>query len=139
MKYAMKNRVLSLAVLTLCGLFAAGCPDKDSHTGDIESEPAKYHVSASDIAREYKGNAVAADQKYKGEIVVISGTVASIDKMGGDNHVILEGERDCDIDCIFSRSEEFSVARITKGEAIAVKGQVAGKRIDVVVTKCRLD
>lgn len=139
MKYGMKNIVLPLAVLALFGLFAAGCSDTDSDTSDMQSKPADFQGSATELCRIYKENEVAADQKLKGKIVLITGKVTSISKTLGDIHVMLDGGSDGNVDCLFTPSEESAIARLVNGQDITVKGQVDGKVIlSVVLRKCRL-
>lgn len=45
-------------------------------------------VSAREIASDYDDNEVAADQKYKGKILEVSGIVASIDSSVGDQAIV---------------------------------------------------
>ena len=45
-------------------------------------------VSAREIASDYDDNEVAADQKYKGKILEVSGIVASIDSSVSDQAIV---------------------------------------------------
>lgn len=52
-------------------------------------------VSAREIASDYDDNEVAADQKYKGKILEVSGIVASIDSSVGDQAIVqLAGKKE---------------------------------------------
>ena len=52
-------------------------------------------VSAREIASDYDDNEVAADQKYKGKILEVSGIVASIDSSVGDQAIMqLAGKKE---------------------------------------------
>lgn len=45
-------------------------------------------VSARELDSDYDDNEVAADQKYKGKILEVSGIVASIDSSVGDQAIV---------------------------------------------------
>lgn len=52
-------------------------------------------VSAREIASDYDDNKAAADQKYKGKILEVSGIVASIDSSVGDQAIVqLAGKKE---------------------------------------------
>ena len=135
------KHIASLVVFTVFGILAIGSTDTDEDTQEIKSQDASYTLSADQLAREYENNEVAADAKYKGKIVIVSGTIQDIGKDVMDEpYIIIGGSGFLDgVQCFFTESEESSVAHLSKGQRVSVKGEVSGKIIgNVLVKKCSL-
>ena len=88
-----------LAVLMiLVGVFAgkkpaseaasAAQPVADAAPAPVAPAPVAVAVTAGALYDAYDSNEVAADQKYKGKLLAISGTVQSIDKDVLDNIIV---------------------------------------------------
>lgn len=67
----MKHLILSLACLA-CSLPSTPAP--------AANQPTQITTSAKELIAAYDANEVSADQTYKGKIVEVSGSVASINK-----------------------------------------------------------
>lgn len=100
----------------------------------------KYTVSADDLFQEYEGNEIAADRKYKGEIVLVHGTIEDIGKdLMDDMYIVVGGSGFIDgVQCFFADDQESSVADLSKGQRVSVKGRVSGKMGNVLVKNCEL-
>ena len=86
------------------------------------------YLSADTICNEYESNEVAADEKYKGKIIRISGTIQNIGKdiVNKKPYIIIGGSGVLDgVKCFFS--EPSPVARLSKGQLVNVEGTVLGK------------
>ena len=106
---------------------------------DAEEELANapdYILSADQLYQEYENNEVAADNKYKGKIVLISGTIQDIGKDFMSAYIRIGSDLYLGVRCSFS--EEASVARLSKGQRVRVKGEVSGKGVNVLVKNCSL-
>lgn len=104
-----------------------------------EAKPEAIKVTASTLAKAYADNEVAADQKYKGKTVEVSGTVKDIGVMLGNAFVILEGNQILsDIQCFFDRSQDGELASLKKGTSIVLRGEVDGKSLNVGVKDCEI-
>jgi len=115
--------------------------DTDTDTAIVESQAASYRLSATELYNEYSSNEVAADSKYQGKVVVVSGRVQSIGKDIMDNaYIVLGGGGFLDgVQCMFTEGQESSVARLSKGQQVVIKGEVAGRIVgNVLVNKCTL-
>ena len=56
-----------------------------------------------------------------------------------DAYIVIGGEGFLDgVQCTFTKGEQSSVARLSKGQRVTVKGEVAGKMGNVLVNKARL-
>ena len=98
-------------------------------------------ISASDLLAEYDANEVAADNKYKGKKVEITGAVDSIGKdIFGSVYVTLKTDNGfISIQCYFSEKAEIDkVATLKEGDWVTVTGIVDGRSINIVVKKCKL-
>lgn len=60
-----------------------------SGTATVEAKPAAVNVTASELVKAYKDNEVAANEKYKGKMLLVSGSIDSIDAGMGDEPVIM--------------------------------------------------
>ena len=94
------------------------------------AEPAKatpdVTVTAVVIAKDYSDNEVAADGKYKGKRIEISGTIYGVSNGITDNEMIVrlsDGKYDInDPDCNMSASEHDKVVAFKKGQAVTLIG-----------------
>jgi hypothetical protein len=136
----MKEHILSFVVLAIFGVLAAGSIDTDTDTKKVQSQAPSYTLSADKLVSEYKANEVAADAKYKGHVVVVSGTIESIGKDIMDQaYVVIGGQGFLDgVQCMFTKGEESSVARLSKGQHVTIKGEVSGKMGNVLLNKSTL-
>jgi phage FluMu protein Com len=105
-------------------------------------------VSAESLYTAYENNEVAADELYKGKVLLVSGQVVKIGKtIFGTAYVQLAGEgewwRDTyigsGITCYFQAGQESSLTSLTKGgSCISIVGECNGKAfLDVTLAKCR--
>jgi hypothetical protein len=141
MEQNLMKHMASLVALAVFGILAAGSMDTDTDTQKVQSQTASYTLSANQLYSEYDRNEVAADAKYKGKIVVVSGTIMSIGKdILDDAYIVIGGEGFLDgVQCTFTKGEQSSVARLSRGQQVTVKGEVAGKVIgNVLVNKASL-
>lgn len=117
-----------------------GSTDTDTDTQKVQSQAPSYTLSANQLYNEYNSNEVAADSKYKGKVVIVTGTIQDIGKdFMDDAYIVIGGDGFLDgVQCTFTKGEQSSVARLSKGQSVRVKGEVAGKMGNVLVNKCSL-
>lgn len=135
-----KKHIASIASLFVFAILAAGSIDTDKDTRAIKSQAASYKVLAKTLYSEYERNEVAADEKYKGKIIIVSGAIQDIGKDIMDNaYIVIGGNGFLDgVQCTFTKGERSSVARLSKGQQVTVKGEVGGKMGNVLVSKASL-
>lgn len=104
------------------------------------SKDTAMKVSASELFQDYKSNEVAADEKYKGKMLEVTGTVHSIGKdIVNTIYVTLEGGGRFEImsvQCYFSDKHKSEAAQLSKGQTITVRGRCEGKFGNVHIKKC---
>ena len=93
-------------------------------------------ISASKLYKEYNENEIAADEKYKGKIIEVTGVIRDIGNDIMDNaYITLVGDEYFgDIQCYFN--EKSVVAKLSKGKRITVIGSCSGLMMNVQINNC---
>ena len=93
-------------------------------------------VSARKLYEEYNANEIAADEKYKGKIIQVTGIIRDIGNDIMDNaYITLIGDQYFrDIQCYFR--EKSIVAGLSKGKRISVMGSCSGLMMNVHLNNC---
>jgi len=121
----MKN-FLSLISFMFFMLIAYGILDEFDGLDDgpkitTDTKPS-VTVSAKKLYKEYNANEIAADEKYKGQIIQVTGIIRDIGNDIMDNaHVTLTGDQYFG-DIQFYFNEKLIVAGLSKGKKITVIG-----------------
>lgn len=136
----------AIIIVVIIGISSSGDSSKQTVTNGQsqavadQTKPA-IKVSAITLATAYKDNEVAADAKYKGQIVEVTGIVDTIGKDILDTPYITLGTTQYsfeNIQCMFSKSDEAQLATVTKGKSITLRGEVSGKLVNVQVNGCSI-
>jgi hypothetical protein len=140
MKEKFRKHGISLVVMAFFALLAFGSLNSDTDTKKVQSQAPSYILSANQLVSEFKANEVAASAKYKGQVVVVSGTIESIGIDIMDNAYVVIGNQGflAGVQCTFTRGEKSSVALLSKGQRVRIKGEVSGKMGNVLLNKCTL-
>lgn len=97
-KFILISIIVLIALVVIIGMMLGGDNNNQPANNTVETatldEP-PIVVSAREIASDYDDNKAAADQKYKGKILEVSGIVASIDSSVGDQAIVqLAGKKE---------------------------------------------
>ena len=130
------------AALLMIVLFLAGCsaPD-DATTSKVKNEAPVFYLEATKLASDYAENETAADNKYKDKIVVVKGKIYEMGRDPLDQPFIVIGGREFGfggVKCVFARDKTSSVAALSKGKVVSVKGKVSGKIVVVQIENSSL-
>jgi hypothetical protein len=135
--------VRRVALLALA-LSLVGCKSKSPPKAAAPEAPAA-RVTAGDLLSEYSTNAVAADAKYKGKVLLVSGQFHSANKaplLGYAVQLAPEGAGDVAtsfVQCFIVESAEARVAQFQPGQKIALVGTCDGQVLgQVKLSKCSL-
>jgi len=134
----IKN-TLSAGVLSIFIILGGGSLDTDEGAEKISLATPDYVLSANALFNEYDKNSVAADAKYEGKIVKVSGTIQSIGKDIIDTaYLVIGGSGFLDgVQCMLPRGQEGLVASVSKGQYVTLKGKVSGQIMgNVIVNNC---
>ena len=148
--------LLLLGAAIICGLIiAAVSTNSDSQqssspavpgagpqqsSGTSAQEPV-IRVMASQIVAEYAANEVAADARYKGKIICVSGTIGRIGKDILDRpYVILDGGEGefRSVQASFEDKDLAQLAQLSKGQQVSIEGTCDGLSINVVLKNSHL-
>ena len=90
------------------------------------------------LHQEYMDNPIAADAKYKGKILKLTGVVEDIDReIAGNTYVTFNigGQYSFkNVRITFKKSEETKVAQFKKGQTITIKGKCNGTLLSTTVS-----
>lgn len=140
----MKNTVkhiLSSIGLIIFLFIAYGSEDETSSVdADISTTEPVLSISAKKLYSEYEANEVAADLKYKGKVIEVTGIVRLIDRgLMDEIYVTLKGnEYFGDIQCFFSESRAQEAAALKKGSKITIIGLCDGQMMNVLLKGSRV-
>lgn len=141
---------LGILILLLIIIGSLGDENKNSEVsrdqgltsnGQPQSEEV-VKVSAVQLSKAYDENKVAADAKYEGKKLEISGVIDSIGKDITDApYVVLKGVeyKLFGVQCMFPRAKESNLISLTKGQSLTVQGKLSGELIgNVIVRDCEI-
>ena len=139
----MKN-IFNLTVITaVFVLLVLGCGK--SGGGSTTSGPAADEkpiaVGAKTLTKEYDENELAADGKYKGKLLAVTGKITDIAETLGNVTVQMEGHNMVvTVMCSFDESQKGAVSRLKKGQTAIMTGTGDGSTggLYVGLEKCRL-
>ena len=138
----MKN-IINISTVILFGiLFILGCGGSSTESPTPAKAAEKpIAVEAKALTKEYDENELAADGKYKGKLLTVSGKISDIAETFGSVTVSLEGHQFLQtVMCTFESSEKSKVAALKKGSQVTLIGTGEGSTAGLYVglEKCRV-
>jgi len=140
MKRTIQHLVSAIAIGGFL-LIAFGSDDETETETEISLKEPAITVSARQLHADYEANGVAADGKYKGKVLQVTGVVNTIDRDIMDKiYVTLKGDQYFgDIQCFFAESHVGAASQLSKGQTITVKGKCDGKFMNVMLKGCIIE
>jgi hypothetical protein len=128
----------ALTAALLTSVVLTGCAPDRAIEQEIAGQRASYDISATTLYKRYSDNQINADSKYKGKVLLVSGTVARTEKQfSGAMAVTLKAnDIGTGVQCLFSRDRAYDAEKL-KGE-ITVKGKCDGWNMGVVLRGCKV-
>lgn len=116
--------------------------EKTSNTNTTTQEEEKENniikVDYEKLHKDYMDNPIAADEKYKGKILELTGKVYNIDREIAGNPYItfnIGGEYSFqDVRITFKKSEEEKVTKLKKGQKVTIRGECRGTLLSTTVS-----
>ncbi len=137
--------LISLLWLVFFTVIAASTPPTTlgGRTGTPVSptDPISTSVTAADLVKEFKDNEPAADAKYKGKVIEVTGRVKLVSDLDGVNDISVEldGVNLASVDCHFPSGQRAAVSGLTPGTTVTVRGRCAGLVVfDIDLNDCLL-
>ncbi len=134
--FAVREGVSTVARLAEIGGRTEGATEKK-----IADQAPALTIAAKTLFSDYESNEVAADQKFKGKTLLVTGTVEDIKKdLMNRMYLTLTGDGPfANVQCFFAQSHESQLAGLRKGVSVSVKGQCDGKMMNVLMRGCTLE
>src|SRR5262249_4696632 len=140
-KKRSSNTALVVILSILGAVFAIGClgivgcvalirqasHKQQQEAAEVATAPG-IKITAEALHAEDAANEVAADGKYRGKIIEVTGVVEEIGKGFGDQYVNLErgNLRIAGVRCSFPDSAREQLAKLKKGQTVTIKGRGNG-------------
>jgi hypothetical protein len=122
----------------------ASSPSSSSSPTKSVAAPA-IAVTATALVAEYQENAVAADKKYEGKRLRVTGTIEDFGKDVLDTaYIVLKGGSGDfnlhDVQCMFRENRESEIASLKKGQTVTIEGEVEGEALgfNVILKYCEV-
>ncbi|HEX7314345.1 MAG TPA: hypothetical protein VF297_10500 [Pyrinomonadaceae bacterium] len=122
-----REPIMTLAVVILASSFLAlsNCGGDGGRRQSSVAQPTTgLAITTDELYAAYAANTVAADERFKGKVLAISGTVQGVAKYGKGSAInLLPSSGKGVVQCYFEESENQAVARLTRGQQVTVKGR----------------
>lgn len=112
-------------------------PDTPASAESIAAPPGMKQVQAEELYNSYVSNESAANDRFKGETIRVTGKIITMDASGDDPYIVLCGKEPYSalgVQCIFDDKE--AVARLNKLQTVTIEGRVRGRTIHVMMKDC---
>ena len=115
----------------------------ETSSADSEPEIIYIEISADDLFNAYEDNEIAADEKYTGEYVKVTGIISDINSEDflTDANILLrvDGSVLGCVQCNFNSADAKALANVKKGQKVTVIGTCGGlSTFNVMVSGCEL-
>ncbi len=128
-------------------------PTEEEHAEEIEPvveevqvptptpEPKEEVIQAKDLYNEYDSNEIAADEKYEGEEILVTGTIKEIGKdILDDMYVSLKTDNIIgSVQCMLADGETSKAAKLSAGQTITMRGENPDFLINVILRECVIE
>ena len=115
--------LLLMTVITACSVSEEEAEQADI---DIAGAPIDVRVTAFRLAEDYEANEVAANQKYDGRVLAVSGTVEAVSGGSGEAYYVDLSAASMSLTsvrCHFSESHLSDITSIRKGDRVTLRGK----------------
>jgi len=133
---------LFLSVLFILTTVIACVDDAVIQEEIAESESPAIYIDAVSLFNEYEANSIAAEAKFQGRTVIVTGVVTEIDQLFEQPYVTLTDGDEwswAGVDCYFPEENKPQLAQLTKGQKVTLKGRVDDYSMSVDVRGCTIE
>ena len=133
----MKKKIfLSLGIMSIAGAAFGFYLFNKPHQSIADVKP-DFQLDSKSIIGEFENNENAANKKFNGKVIEISGVVSEKSKdEKGKLNVTLEGEDLAGIGCVFDPLSMSKAGNLAEGQKVKIKGVCTGILMDVVMVDC---
>jgi hypothetical protein len=137
MKPAYKISLILIALAVVAGAGAYWYVFLKPHQ-DLEKTKPEFTLSSSQLLSEFTGDETAANARYSGKVVEVSGEVVAVQTGEQGTAIILEDELfgvSVYLDSSFVAANQQLTNNTTAGETITIRGKCDGMLNDVVISR----
>ena len=118
-------------------VLAFGSENEEAIEKEVNSKNIVMDISAKQLYADYEANGIAADKKYKDNVIRITGIVSEIDSDIFDaKYVSIEGDGYFGVvQCYLGDSYASVASHLAKGQTITVRGTCNGKTLVNIILK----
>lgn len=138
-----KRTVHIVLIVMILSLIAGGIvflkvfKKADTSVGD---KPADVKIEATALAAEYEADENAANKKYLGKVIEVTGTITDITYDDNQNLIVVMTDEMAmtGVSCTFDNTQTDIKDKLKKGQTVTIKGSCTGVLMEVILTKCAL-
>ena len=116
----MKMKLFPAAVLLALLAILAACETETGIAKDILEKEPDFRVTAAQIVADYTESESAADDMYKGKVIVVTGVVSEVYRGFLYTPYV---ELEAGVRCSFSDNEDPVMLTLAEGQTVSMKGQ----------------
>jgi hypothetical protein len=132
----------TLLILLFLGIAAAavGLYFYFKPTASVANEKPEFSISAEQLVADFEKDEKAANEKYLGKVIELSGTVSekSFDSNGILN-ITLAGEEIAGVTCQMFKENQPKASGVHEGAVCKIKGRCTGILMDVILVDCVIE
>jgi ABC-type glycerol-3-phosphate transport system substrate-binding protein len=138
MKLSRLLLALLPAVIFALGVFAWN--EYNRTAASVAEIKTSVQTDAITMLQEFEKDEMAANQKFNGKAIAVTGTVVTIENTDSVQQVVLGNRANIsNIVCQFDAKQKEQLAAVTTGSTITIKGICTGMLIDVIFTNCIIE
>lgn len=132
-----KNRLI-IIMAALVAALAVSFYIFDKPRDSISDEAPDFIIGAEELTEEFLADEIAAEEKYSGKIITVSGQIEQLDSNGekGATCRLLAGANIEGVLCEFEPGNTEKILSKKIGDSVTIKGRFSGYLMDVVLNTC---
>jgi hypothetical protein len=108
----------------------------DAQPAEAGEAAPEISLTAEELHDAYTENGVAADERYRGRLLRVSGAVESINRDIVDRpYVMLHTRRGMGVQCFFPQGRSSSISSLRRGDDVVIRGRGNGNLATMVFLK----
>jgi hypothetical protein len=135
-----RKKIISVLIFIALGLLALAVSTYlfiNQPKKSTASRKAKFTVTAQQLLSEFESGEEAANAKYLDKVVLVEGTVSTVDAENGRTTIMLDtGNPLGRISCELSADESAKGVTLKENDTAKIKGICTGILMDVVLVDC---
>lgn len=137
LKHALSFLLIGLFITLAFGSFFEKKSEEKKYK---EDDNGAIRISPDNLYKEYLDNPLAADEKFKGKILKVTGNISSINKEKDGRAFTMFDTKYINgyIFCYYPESESEKIAKLKPGDYRTVEGKCIGMQVGVVLEDCEV-